>query len=166
MKTGSEYRPPLLSESRWGVWLPWCLSLVNLVLLVRLLASSSGASGLVNPLLVTLATSILVAVSIIPVLRVWIDRSVRRNLERELGSTFTTWAKGEDSESYDLRLHDAAPMQRSRRRIFRTTEALARPGRPRLIPAQGDLSSLGPPTLKVEGVSLSQLLEEQREERL
>ena len=36
----------------------------------------------------------------------------------------------------------------------------------RVIPAKGDLLILGPPTLSVAGMSLSQALEEQREERL
>jgi hypothetical protein len=38
--------------------------------------------------------------------------------------------------------------------------------RPKVIPAKGDLLSLGPPTISLQGLSLSQSLKEQREERL
>lgn len=39
------------------------------------------------------------------------------------------------------------------------------PDRPKIIPAKGDLLSLGPPTIYIQGMSLSQALDEQREER-
>ncbi len=161
MKPDPEYRPHYLIEGRWELWLPWCLSLVNLVLLVRLLANSST---LVSPLLVTLATSLL-AVSIIPVLRMWIERSVRRNLERELGSTFTLGLMGESSKLNYPGLHNYATKQMILR-LQSTMEGVIRDDGPQLIPSQENLWSLGPPTLTVEGVSLSQLLQEQREERL